>query len=57
MQSISRHLGLCTVRRVVTERGEATSATVYEVGTSLAPRGGVMVPPPLDEHLLPLSVS
>jgi hypothetical protein len=31
--------------------------TVYEVGTSLAPRGGVMVPPPLDEHLLHLPVS
>jgi hypothetical protein len=31
--------------------------TVRELGTSLAPSGGVMVPPPLYEHLVHLSVS
>jgi hypothetical protein len=34
-----------------------SDVTVHEVGTSLSSRGSLIVPPPLDERLLHLSVS
>jgi hypothetical protein len=37
--------------------GGATPVTVYGVRTSQVPRGGEMVPPHLDQHLLHLSRS